>query len=217
TFEKRCCRGEDAGKITGMMMENENSEILGLVYSLVSFYFLGVSKMALAHSSKFPVSQVSPKMVFWKSSKEKQLEEELAKIKEEFNEFKESSGRLIASSEEKNAQLSKEIVQLKDELLETKNALDNAGEVILKMEEELKSANDDMTIKEALLIDKQEKQEKSEELIADLKNKIKELEHDKLKLSYDQGLLSVGTSGTGYQRFSLEQLAALRGKPVDKR
>ncbi|CAK5070225.1 unnamed protein product [Meloidogyne enterolobii] len=146
-------------------------------------------------------------MVFWKSNKEKQLEEELTKIKEEFNEHKEFSERLVKSCEEKNAQLLRENSQIK-ELLDTKTALDNAGDVIMKMEEELKCANADMAIKEAMLIDKQNEQEKSDNLIADLKKKIKQLEDDKLKLCYDQGT-SVGTSGTGYQRFTTEQLAAL--------
>jgi len=50
--------------------------------------------------------------------------------------------------------------------VDTKNALDNASDVILKLEEELK---------------------KSDKLIAELRKKIKELEEDKLKPSYNQG------------------------------
>uniref|UniRef100_A0A915M887 HAT C-terminal dimerisation domain-containing protein n=1 Tax=Meloidogyne javanica TaxID=6303 RepID=A0A915M887_MELJA len=65
-----------------------------------------------------------------KSTKKKQLEEELTKIKEEFKEY---SGLLVASCEKKNVDLVKEISQIK-ELVDTKNALDNASDVILKLE-----------------------------------------------------------------------------------
>uniref|UniRef100_A0A915M431 Uncharacterized protein n=1 Tax=Meloidogyne javanica TaxID=6303 RepID=A0A915M431_MELJA len=69
--------------------------------------------------------------------------------------------------------------------VDTKNALDNASDVILKLEEELK---------------------KSDKLIAELRKKIKELEEDKLKPSYNQGS-SAGSSGTGHQRFEPEQMS----------
>jgi len=48
---------------------------------------------------------------FFKSTKKKQLEEELTKIKEEFKEY---SGLLVASCEKKNVDLVKEISQIKE-------------------------------------------------------------------------------------------------------